>query len=108
MYNSFCVLTDYSKIFTTKKRPTDFKNLISGCGSVWGRFRAPPVAEEARKKEWRNKEYCETTVSKTTMLQQGTFPSAAGGGRSEEKGVAQQGVLRNDSEQDDYVATGRA
>ena len=70
MYNSFCVLTDYSKIFTKEKRPTNFKNLITRCGSVWGRFRAPPVAEEARKKEWRNKEYCETTVSKTTMLQQ--------------------------------------
>ena len=25
---------------------------ISGCGAVWGRFRAPPVADEARNKEW--------------------------------------------------------
>ena len=32
---------------------------ISRCGSIWGRFRAPPVADAARNKEWRNKEYRE-------------------------------------------------
>lgn len=38
----------------------------------------------------------------------GTFASAVGDGYSEQKGVAQQGVLRcAPSEQDDYVATGR-
>ena len=34
-------------------------NFISRCGSVWGRFQAPPVADTARNKEWRNKEYRE-------------------------------------------------
>lgn len=36
-----------------------------------GRLRAPPVADTASKKEWRNKEYCDALqASKTTMLQQ--------------------------------------
>ena len=42
MYNPFCTLV-----------------LIMECGSIWGRFRAPPVADAARNKEWRNKEYRE-------------------------------------------------
>lgn len=47
-------------------------------------------------------------IAKKEKMARGTFASAAGGGYSEQKGVAQQVVLRcAPSEQDDYVATGR-
>ena len=44
---------------------------ISGCGSVWGRFRAPPVADAARKKEWRNKEYREVNNERDDYIATG-------------------------------------
>ena len=53
MYNSLCTLR-----FTFCILHFHFE-FISRCGSIWGRFRAPPVADAARNEEWRNKEYRE-------------------------------------------------
>ena len=59
-YNSWCVKSN---------------NLtISRCGSIWGRFRAPPVADAARNKEWRNKEYCEVNNERGDYIATGRAP----------------------------------
>ena len=59
MYNPFCTL---------------HFALLSGCGSVWGRSRAPPVAGAARDKEWRNKEYREVNNERDDYIATGSAP----------------------------------
>ena len=47
---------------------------ILRCGSVWGRFRAPSVADAARNKEWRNKECREVNNERDDYVATGRAP----------------------------------
>ena len=53
-------------------------------------MRALPVADAASKKEWQRSKFeaAASAAHKFWIPQQGTFASAAGGGCSEQKGVA--------------------
>jgi hypothetical protein len=58
------VVCNNAKTFTKAKS-------FSGCGSVWGRSRAPPAADTARDKEWRNKEYREVNNERDDYIATG-------------------------------------